>query len=622
MVSGAAAGASWATLGIAVPLGVALVLLSVGRWAPRRLVDGAAIAAAAANAGLAAWLLTRTGEAGRAVTWLGGWQPSHRTGVGIPLVIDPVGAGAALLAAVLTVCGLVYSWRYLEAVEAHYQALMLLFLAGMTGFVFTGDVFDMFIFFELMGAAAYALTGLKVEDASAVAGAFNFGVVNSFGAYFSLFGIGLLYARTGELGLAQLHEKLGHSADALIVTGVCFVMTGLLVKAAMVPFHFWLDDAHAVAPTPVCILFSGVMVELGLYGAARVYTVAFSGVIPPDDLRRAFVILGTITALVGALMCWQQRHLKRLLAFSTIGHVGLFAVALGMWDPDGAAGAITYILGHAGVKAALFLIAGVLLNRFDTVDERTLYGQGRGMWLSGAVFLLGGLALAGLPPFGAGLGKSLSETASADAGYTYTLALFVAVSALTGAAVLRAGLRVFLGWGPRPEPEGGSAEGTSGDQEEPETEQAATPHMRLIMGAPATALLVASLLLGLLPVVQRAIGGAAITFMDGTGYVAAALRLPHAAAAGEVPTGWTAEGVVLGLVSTGVAIAGAAVAVSGEGRRGWYRRIPAPIVTARRPAQTALAGLRALHSGHIGDYVAWLVLGVVALTALVGVPLT
>ena len=622
MVSGAAA---WASLGIAVPLGVALILLAAGRWLPRRVVDSTAIAAAAANAGLAAWLLTKTGATGRTVDWVGGWLPSRGTGVGIALVIDGVGAGAALLAAVLTVCGLVYSWRYMTAIEAHYQALMLLFLAGMTGFVFTGDLFDMFVFFELMGAAAYALTGFKVEDASAVAGAFNFGVVNSLGAYFSLFGIGLLYSRTGELGLAQLHEKLGQHADALVVTGVCFVLTGLLVKAAMVPFHFWLDDAHAVAPTPVCILFSGVMVELGLYGAARVYTVAFSGVIPPDDMRRAFLILGTITALVGAVMCWQQRHLKRLLAFSTIGHVGLFAVALGMWNPDGAAGAFTYILGHAGVKAALFLVVGILLNRFDTVDERTLHGRGRGMWMSGATFLIGGLALAGFPPFGAGLGKSLSETATSDAGYTYTVALFVLVSAVTGAAVLRAGMRVFLGWGPRPQTDGRVGGETSGDEEEPETEQRATRRVRLIMGAPAVALLLGSLLVGVLPVVHRAIGHAATTFMDGTGYVAAALHLAQAAvpvSPGEVPTGWTTEGILLGLISTAVAIAGAGLAISGEGKRGWYRRVPAPIVSVRRPAQTALGGLRALHSGHIGDYVAWLVLGVVALTALVGVPLT
>jgi multicomponent Na+:H+ antiporter subunit D len=276
------------------------------------------------------------------------------------------------------------------------------------------------------------------------------------------------------------------------------------------------------------------------------------------------------------------------------------------------------------VKAALFLIAGILLNRFQTVDERTLYGQGRGMWVSGAIFLLGGLALAGLPPFGAGLGKSLAETATADEGYKYTLALYVIVSALTGAAVLRAGLRIFLGWGPRPETDDESGGETSGDEEEPETEQEATLRVRLIMAGPAVALLLGSLLIGVLPVVHRAIGHAATTFMDGTGYVAAALHLPPAAsgAVAEVPTEWTVEGVVLGLVSTAVAVIGAALAVSGEGRRGWYRRIPTPVTTVRKPAATALAGLRALHSGHIGDYVAWLVLGVVALTALVGVPLT
>jgi multicomponent Na+:H+ antiporter subunit D len=147
--------------------------------------------------------------------------------------------------------------------------------------------------------------------------------------------------------------------------------------------------------------------------------------------------------------------------------------------------------------------------------------------------------------------------------------------------------------------------------------------VRLIMAAPAIALLLGSLLVGVLPALHRAIGGAATTFVDGTGYVAAALQLPRSpVTGGEVPTGWTGEGILLGLVSTAVALLGAALALSGEGRRGWYRRVPPSLEPVRRPAVAALTGLRALHSGHIGDYVAWLVLGVVALTALVGVPLT
>ncbi|GHD98493.1 hypothetical protein GCM10010339_05890 [Streptomyces alanosinicus] len=234
----------------------------------------------------------------------------------------------------------VYSWRYFdEPPEGHagtFPALILLFEAGMAGFALTGDLFDAFVFFELMGAVAYALTGYRIEDPRPVQGALVFVVVNSLGAYCSLLGIGLVYARTGELGLAQIGAQLArHRPDALLSVAFVLIVTGLLVKAAVVPLHFWLPDAHSVAPTPVCMLLSGVMVELGVYGTARVYWVVFSGPhgITHAHLRAVFVATGVLTALVGAVMCWQQRHLKRLLAFSTVGHVGLFLTGTALLTP-------------------------------------------------------------------------------------------------------------------------------------------------------------------------------------------------------------------------------------------------------------------------------------------------
>ncbi|HEX5493326.1 MAG TPA: complex I subunit 5 family protein [Mycobacteriales bacterium] len=593
---------------VAVPLASGSVLAGLGRWLPRRAVDLTAIGTALASVAMSGWLFALTGRVA-AVTWVGGWIPRHGRSVGIVLVVDRLGAGLAGLVAVLVTAALVYSWHYFDDVEAMFQALVLFFLAGLTGFAITGDLFDMFVFFELMGAVAYALTGYKVEEPQSLQGALNFGVINSLGAYCSLTGITLLYARTGQLGLAQLGRELaGHPADPLVVAAFVLVCTGFLVKAAMVPFHFWLADAHAVAPTPVCVLFSGVMVELGVYAVARVYWVVFSATLPAGAFRRAFLVLGSLTALAGAVMCLVQHHIKRLLAYSTISHVGVFLLGLAVLDPDGLAGTATYVAGHAGVKGALFLGTGILLNRYETVDEAELHGVGwRRHPALAVMWTAGGLALAGLPPFGTFAGKSLIEHALNGERFGWGVAVCVLASALTGGAVLRVGLRVFWGVG---RPASADAELVAA-REEPETtgRLLGTP---VTMLAPMLALLVGALLVGALGPVHQALTAAAGQFVDRVFYLRAALGGAGAAHPHRVPVvGWTGEGLAAAAVSVGLAalVALAAVAVD---------RVPRPVATAARRLHPPMLALRRLHSGHVGDYVAWLATGVALLAGLTG----
>ncbi|MFH8699503.1 complex I subunit 5 family protein [Streptomyces chartreusis] len=571
---------------VAVPLCGAALLVAGGRRMPRVLADSVGCAVSAGSAGLAITLLLNSSPP--MAEWAGGWTPVDGHSVGIVLVGDGPGLGMAALASVLTLVALAYSWRYFdEPPRRHagsFPALILLLQAGMCGFAIAGDLFNAFVWFELMSVVAYALTGTRVEEAKAVQGALTFGVVTSLGAYAMLMGIGLLYARTGELAMARIGRALdAHGPpDGLVLAAFVLVLTGLLIKSAAVPFHFWLPDAHAVAPTPVCMLLSGVMVELGVYGVWRVYGTVFAGPggIPAADLERVLLVLGAVTAMIGAVMCWYQRHIKRLLACSTVAHTGLFLIGIGVLSPEADDGVALYVLGHAGVKAALFACTGILLDRYGNVDEHALHGRARELRGVAVMYAVGGLALAGLPPFGTGLGKAVTEKAVGGP----LIALYVVASAVTAGAVLRVAARVFLGLGPAPED--GTEYETTGTGERPETRHRLSRIPDTMTAVPAL-LLAGSLAVGVAPGFGEVLSHA----VNEAGSGGAVVPAPH----------WSPAGVLLDLVATALALGLAALAVT---RPGW-------LAAPRRALP-----LRRLQSGHVGDYVAWVLVGATVLGAL------
>ena len=587
-----------ATLPIVVPLLTGTLLAVIRPLASRWLVDSASLAAISAAIALCALLLAKAARQPFAY-WLGGWRPNHGVTIGISLSIDPFGVGMGLFCAVLTAAAMVYSLRYFDAINGLFQVLMLLFCAAMLGFCLTGDLFNLIVFFELMGAAAYALTAHRVEESAPIQGALNFAITNSIAGYAMFIAVALLYVRTGALNMAQIGATLdGHRADPLVIVAMVLLFAGFLTKAAAVPLHFWLADAHAVAPTPVCVLFSGVMIELGVYAVARIYWVIFAGPMHGHlaALRAIVIAVGVVTALTGALMCTVQRHIKRLLAFSSISHIGLLVCGVGLFDPRALAGVAVYIVGHGLIKAALFMCAGVLLHRFATIDEFDLHGRGRVLRVTGVLFATGGLLLSALPPFTTFAGKSLLEEAANARGYGWLIAVFILVSTLTGGAVLRVAGRVFLGWGPARGPDPQQEQAARERVDENRDPRDHTPPTMLVVPAVLLALTVA---VALIPGAVPSIELGAARFTDHTAYATWVLR--------GLPVHWrglpashiSGEDVAYGVFSVLGALLAAAIGLFGRRLR---EAFPRRVI---EPAVAVIHGMRGLHSGHIGDYIVW-----------------
>jgi multicomponent Na+:H+ antiporter subunit D len=598
-------------LAVAIPLLMAALLAAFSKVIPRVLADILGIATATALALFGGFLAWQASYSGTIVYWFGNWHP--RPGgiaVGIAFVADPLSAALAGFVGLLGTAALVFSWRYLESVGALFQSLMLVFLGAMAGFCLSGDLFTMFVFFELMGTAAFALTGYKIESDS-LEGALNFAIINSLGAFLTLWGIALIYGRFGALNLAQLGRAVEGAGPpgGLVIIAFALIACGFLVKAAIVPFHFWLADAHAVAPTPVCLLFSGIMVELGLYGVARVYWTVFSQttVSGLPALRLTLLWLGVVSALLGAVMCARQRHLKRLLAFSTISHSGIMLAGLVTPDSAQLGGVLLYLFSHGLVKGALFLCVGLLLHRLGSVDQMELRGRGRCMPWTGIMFAVGGLALAGLPPFGLYLGKGMMDERIQANHADWAVWALALASALTGAAVLRAAGWVFVGWGPKLPEETKSPT----NQERPET-RSGRHRLPGTMLSTAAALLAVALVLGSWSAPARWTQSAASQFLNISTYDAVVI-VGH-------PTGpmpsvsplrhslYSALGPGLGTAFFAVVFAAWALCRDA---------LPAAFNDGiKRFFHPPLSWLSRIHSGNVCDYAAWLSAGMAMLGIL------
>lgn len=584
-------------LPVAIPLIGSALLSALRKHLPRVLVDSLALLASALVVVVCVALLAQA-HAHTIVYWFGSWFPRGSTVLGITFVIDTVSAALATLVASLMFLALLYSWRYTDSGANHFQPLMLVFLAGMCGFCLTGDLFNMFVFFELMSTAAFALTGLKTREPAPLQGAFNFAVTNTVAAFMVLTGIAFLYSVTGALNMAQIGVLLVGRHDPLVLFACTLITCGFLTKAAIVPFHMWLPDAHAVSPTSVCVLFSGIMVELGLYAVLRLYAVIFIPAIADKAsiLRAILVAFGVLTAVIGGIMCYGEHHIKRLLAFSTISHAGLMLIAMALQGPLATAGFLVYLAGHALVKSNLFFVSGILLRRYRSASEPRLWGRGKGDVFPAALWFLGGLGLAGLPGFATVVGEALTSHAAEPLHLDWISYVFIFGGLMTVGAVFRVGMHTFFGWGAVP-----ISDRAAKVDELPESNSDADRTTWYLLAPPAVCV-AGAIALTFVPGLRQEAVTAANRLCGQAGYLHAVYfrqMLPAPLPQFDLSIGSA------GIHGALAALAGLLLALTSV-----FRNRLGRVLRAGAFLEGRLTALKAIQSGHVGDYVTWMIVGV------------
>ena len=400
-----------------VILSVATIFVYIiGRLSHSRSLTGLVALVALLGAGHAVYQTQATLAEGQLLRW-----PPVGSALTSFLRADPLGGFLAGVAIGLAALVAIFSMRYMHKPNiGKFYALLLLMTTGIVGIGFAGDLFTLFVFFEVMSVASFVLVAFERDKWEPVEAGVKYLVISTAGSLMALLGIALVFTYTNSLDLERiprlLMERTG-SPELLAITALLVV--GFGVKAALVPMHTWLPDAHSAAPSGISAMLSGIVIEAGLIAMIKSLVA-----VRADEIGGLlFVVLALVTMFVGNLMALRQTDLKRLLAYSSVAQMGYIFMGVGFAFGyplaagfSGMRGALYHILNHAVMKGGAFLCAGAFLYLLGTRDIRKLSGIGRRFPVMGISLLIFALALAGTPPLNGYFSKLLLCRAGADVG--------------------------------------------------------------------------------------------------------------------------------------------------------------------------------------------------------------
>ena len=389
--------AHYPILQVAIPLiaAAACSLLPSGRlsWLFTTIVCGITFL-------ISIFLVLQTHDVGVLSYELGNWAPPW----GIQYRIDILSAFVSVIVSSITFLALLGSHSLVEneiPAEKHslFYSAILLCLAGLLGIVSTGDAFNVFVFLEISSLSSYALIAMG-DNRKALTASYEYLIMGTIGATFILIGIGLLYMQTGTLNMMDLHQRI-QQVDGFrsIHAAFAFFAVGISLKLALFPLHYWLPNAYAYAPSVVSTFLAATATKVALYLMYRIFYTVFGFEFSFNVLVLGMILLPlSIIAMAGAsFIAIFQPGVKRLLAYSSLAQIGYMTLGISLENKTGLLASIIHLFNHACIKGALFMCMACFLSRVKSTQLSNLAGAGRTMPWTSAAFVIGGLALIGVP---------------------------------------------------------------------------------------------------------------------------------------------------------------------------------------------------------------------------------
>jgi multicomponent Na+:H+ antiporter subunit D len=424
-------------------LGTALCFI-VARSQTAQRVIALSVSGAVTVASIA--VLVHVDTVGPVTTSMGGWPDA----ISITFVADRLGALMLVIGNVMMFAVLVYAIGQGSRDERSpwYAPAYLALVAGVSGAFLAGDLFNLFVCFEILLMASYVLMTLEGSDDQIRSGT-TYVVLNVVESLVLVTGVALVFATTGTLSMAELPDRLAALPDGVALGLSLLLLIAFGLKAAVFPLFSWLPDSYPAAPSPVSAVFAGLLTKVGVYAILRTQTQWF-----PDSNRTLLLVIAAATMVVGVLGAIAQADIKRILSFQVVSSIGYMIAGIALGGVAAVAAVVFYIVHHIPVKTSLFLVDGIVEQDEGTSELSRLDGLGRRSGFLAVLFLIPAFSLAGIPPFSGFIGKLGVITVGLDQGEWWIVAVALVVSILTLVSMMKIWTGAFWGAAPDNRPRG------------------------------------------------------------------------------------------------------------------------------------------------------------------------